>query len=101
MLTQKASPLLLSTSLWCPWVMHLEADPGFTLDPDVPGNGAWLNTSTYVFTPEPSMNGGTEYTIQINPNLVATSGASLQSQNDPIIFTTSQPRFHPGIAAPR
>jgi alpha-2-macroglobulin len=67
-------------------------DPGFTLDPDVPGKGEWLNTSTYVFTPEPSMNGGTEYTIQINPNLVATSGAPLQPQGqDPIIFTTSQP----------
>jgi alpha-2-macroglobulin len=67
-------------------------DLGFTLDPDVPGKGEWLNTSTYVFTPEPSMNGGTEYAIQINPNLVATSGAPLQPQGqDPVIFTTSQP----------
>lgn len=67
-------------------------EPGFTLDPDVPGKGEWLNTSTYVFTPEPSMNGGTEYAIQINPNLVATSGAALQPQEqDPVIFTTSEP----------
>jgi alpha-2-macroglobulin len=67
-------------------------EPGFTLNPDVPGKGEWLNTSTYVFTPEPSMNGGTEYAIQINPNLVATSGAPLQPQGqDPVSFTTTQP----------
>jgi alpha-2-macroglobulin len=67
-------------------------EPGFTLDPDVPGKGAWLNTSTYVFTAEPGMNGGTEYAIHINPDLVATSGASLQPQGqEPTIFTTSQP----------
>jgi alpha-2-macroglobulin len=70
-----------------------EAEPGFNLEPEVPGRGAWLNSSTYVFTPDPGMNGGTEYVIQINPKLVATSGAVLQPENQDLIrFTTSQPR---------
>lgn len=68
------------------------AEPGFSLSPEVPGTGEWLNTSTYVFTPDPSMNGGTTYTIQLNQNLVATSGAGLSPiQTLQFNFTTTQP----------
>jgi alpha-2-macroglobulin len=68
--------------------------PGFTLSPQVPGTGAWLNTSTYVFTPAPGMNGGTTYTIQLNENLVATSGAGLSpSQAIQYRFTTVTPKI--------
>jgi uncharacterized protein YfaS (alpha-2-macroglobulin family) len=68
------------------------ANPGFTLDPEVPGFGRWLNTSTYVFTPDPSMNGGTTYTIELNKGLVATSGAGLlPEQQGQFSFTTTHP----------
>jgi len=69
-----------------------EADHAFTLVPEVPGTGEWLNTSTYIFTPELSMEGGTDYSVNMNEGLVATSGTGL----DPLAltqynFTTTQP----------
>ena len=68
--------------------------PGFTLAPEVPGTGEWLNTSTYVFTPAPGMNGGTTYTIQLNENLVAASGAGLSpTQTFQHRFTTVTPKI--------
>ncbi len=69
-----------------------DQDPGFTLSPEVPGRGEWLNTSTYVFKPDPSMNGGAEYTLQLNQSLVAVSGAKLASDQDlEYTFTTTSP----------
>jgi len=58
-----------------------EAETGsaFKLTPEVPGTGEWLNTSTYIFTPDTSMEGGTTYSVDLNEELVATSGAGLDS----------------------
>lgn len=52
--------------------------PAFTLDPSASGRGEWLNTSTYVFYPEPPLMGGKTYTVSLNTSLVSTSGASLK-----------------------
>jgi alpha-2-macroglobulin len=69
-----------------------DADPAFSLSPEVPGQGEWINTSTYIFYPEPSMNGGTTYTIQLNDSLTAASGSGLApSQELQYSFTTTQP----------
>ncbi len=69
-----------------------DAEPGFSLSPEVAGKGEWLNTSTYVFTPETGMLGGTAYTIQVNPDLLGTSGAGLApTQTLEFDFTTTQP----------
>jgi hypothetical protein len=69
-----------------------DADPAFTLSPEVPGEGQWLNTSTYVFYPAPSMDGGTTYTIQLNENLQSTSGARFDaSEVGEFMFSTTQP----------
>lgn len=68
------------------------AESGFTLSPQVPGSGAWLNTSTYMFMPDPSMGGGITYTISLNENLVATSGVGLApTQPLQFSFTTTHP----------
>ena len=72
-------------------VVALGADgPGlpaaFTLEPPVDGQGEWLNTSTYVFYPEPTLSGGVTYTVTLNPELVSTAGAPL----DPDYETTWQ-----------
>jgi len=70
-----------------------DAEPGFTLSPDVSGTGAWLNTSTYAFTPDPSMNGGTLYTIALNEELLSVYGAGLTStQSLNYRFTTTKPQ---------
>lgn len=69
------------------------AEPAFTLSPEVPGEGYWLNTSTYIFYPDPSMNGGTTYTLHLNENLQSTSGAEIDSaQATTYRFSTTEPQ---------
>ena len=65
-------------------VVALGADPtslpsGFSLNPSAEGHGEWINTSTYIFYPDPALAGGTSYLVTINPQLTSTSGASLES----------------------
>lgn len=69
-----------------------DQEPGFSLSPEVPGKGEWLNTSTYIFKPDPSMDGGKEYTLRLNQFLEAVSGARLSSDQDlEYTFTTTSP----------
>jgi uncharacterized protein YfaS (alpha-2-macroglobulin family) len=65
----------------------------FTLQPSAKGRGEWINTSTYVFYPEPAMAGGTEYTVSLNMNLKTVTGVGFAG-NDVSTwkFTTSRPR---------
>ena len=70
-----------------------EAEPAFTLSPGVEGSGMWLNTSTYTFSPDPSLNGGTRYTINLDPSLVSTFGSGFDSSSQrQFSFTTSEPQ---------
>ncbi|HKY55150.1 MAG TPA: Ig-like domain-containing protein, partial [Anaerolineales bacterium] len=81
-------------------VVALGADPSsqppaFSLQPSVTGRGEWINTSAYVFYPEPSMAGGTEYTVTLNPALKTVTGVSLPDaggEGNSWSFTTSRPR---------
>jgi alpha-2-macroglobulin len=70
--------------------------PAFTLEPEVPGRGEWINTSTYAFYPEPALAGGVEYTVTLNPSLTATTGAALTSEQPGRYswrFRTASPRL--------
>ena len=69
-----------------------DGPPAFSLNPQVSGEGKWLNTTTYIFKPEVSMAGGTMYTIQLNDALTATSGAEFESQELQFLFTTTTPK---------
>ena len=70
----------------------ISAEPGFSLDPNVPGKGEWLNSTTYKFRPDLTLDGGTIYTIQLNENLAAISGATFSTlQPLTIDFTTGFP----------
>jgi uncharacterized protein YfaS (alpha-2-macroglobulin family) len=64
----------------------------FTLQPSAPGRGEWLNTSTYIFYPEPALGSGREYTVRLNPDLRGTDGSPLESLS-PWSFSTTQPRL--------
>ncbi len=69
-----------------------DAAPAFTLSPEVQGTGQWLNTSTYIFYPSPSMSGGATYTVHINEELESTGGASLDlTQQTEYQFSTTEP----------
>ncbi len=52
--------------------------PAFTLDPPAQGHGEWLNSSTYIFSPEPALFGGNTYQVRLNPALHSTAGTPLQ-----------------------
>ena len=65
-------------------VVALGADPaslpaGFSLSPAAQGKGEWINTSTYIFYPQPALAGGISYEVSVNPQLTSTGGAPLES----------------------
>ncbi|RPJ37316.1 MAG: hypothetical protein EHM21_18185, partial [Chloroflexi bacterium] len=66
--------------------------PAFTLTPAVNGRGEWLNTSTYIFYPQPALMGGARYTVRLNAALTSLEGSPLA--NDTSLewsFSTSLP----------
>lgn len=78
-------------------VVPLGADPdtlqpGFEIEPTAPGRGVWLNTSTYVFYPEPALEGGKTYQVRVNPDLVSTDGTPLEDGFS-WSFTTAEPQL--------
>jgi len=78
-------------------VVALGADPtslpaAFTLKPSANGRGEWINTSTYIFYPEPALAGGASYHVSLNPDLISTSGSPLESTPG-WSFNTVLPRF--------
>ncbi|HVP21100.1 MAG TPA: Ig-like domain-containing protein, partial [Anaerolineaceae bacterium] len=46
----------------------------FTLDPPGRGRSEWLNTSTYIFYPNPGLAGGVKYTVHLNKDLMSADG---------------------------
>ena len=78
-------------------VVPLGANPaslpaGFSLTPSADGRGEWINTSTYIFYPNPALAGGESYRVSINPDLTSTNGSPLESAPD-WSFSTVLPRL--------
>ncbi len=68
--------------------------PAFTLEPQAAGRGEWLNTSTYIFYPEPSLAGGVTYSVVLDPNLTSSDGVPLSLEGlepQEWSFTTALP----------
>lgn len=61
-----------------------------SISPAVQGQGEWLNTSIYQFTPAQPLEGGQTYTVTLEPGIVAEDGAELRQ---PVTweFTTLPP----------
>lgn len=59
-----------------------EVPAAFTLEPTASGRGEWLNTSTYIFYPQPALTGGQQYAVRLNPGLTSTDGTPLQTAGD-------------------
>ncbi len=66
--------------------------PAFSLDPPVQGHGEWLNTSTYIFYPQPAMLGGVTYTAVLNPALQSAAGTPLEEATS-WSFSTAKPQI--------
>jgi hypothetical protein len=62
-----------------------------SFDPPVEGEGEWVNTSIYAFTPDGPLAGGTTYTARVAAGLEDTTGGLLE---DDYVwqFTTERPR---------
>jgi hypothetical protein len=78
-------------------VVPLGAEAGdlpaaFTLDPAAEGDGEWINTSTYIFYPDLSLEGGKVYTVRLNPDLRSTNGSPLEEASS-WSFSTALPRL--------
>ncbi len=80
-------------------VVALGADPAdlapaFSLQPEAKGRGEWLNTSTYIFYPQPALAGGVHYTVVVDSALKSSGGVPLSLEGlDPQewAFTTALP----------
>ncbi len=67
---------------------------GLILDPISQGKGEWINTSTYVFYPQPSLAGGKTYTVSANPVLTSVAGAVIKAGTTKTwSFTTALPKI--------
>lgn len=67
---------------------------GFYLEPDVAGQGFWLNNSTYVFKPDSGLLSGIEYKAYINRQLRSLYGTVLEVSGDTNwVFSTIQPEI--------
>ncbi|MEP7135596.1 MAG: Ig-like domain-containing protein [Chloroflexota bacterium] len=65
----------------------------FVMVPSVPGRGEWINTSTYIFYPDPAMAGGTEYAVSLSQALKSVTGDSFaSSEGNAWKFVTSTPQ---------
>ena len=96
--TQDASSSSAVVAAFNQPVVPLGADPsslpqGFSLQPAASGSGEWINTSTYIFYPDPGLSGGVNYTASINPTLIATSGSNLDTSDLTWNFTVGLPRL--------
>ena len=71
-----------------------DAPPAVSIDPLVEGRGEWINTSTYIFYPQPGLAGGVTYTVHLNADLLSQSGLTL-AENTPTewTFTTALPQI--------
>ncbi len=50
-----------------------------TLSPAVAGLGEWVNSAVYIFRPSQPLDGDTEYTVTISPDLAAVDGSVMGS----------------------
>lgn len=78
-------------------VISLGAEPEslavpFQIEPAVVGSGEWINTSTYIFYPEPALEGGRTYTVQLDPSLLGVDGNPLAEATS-WSFTTAMPQL--------
>jgi uncharacterized protein YfaS (alpha-2-macroglobulin family) len=72
-----------------------QEDPpnAISLQPEIVGKGEWINTSTFIFHPEPGLVGGTIYTVNLNGNLTSSGGAPIDPES--LIswkFSTAKPQ---------
>ena len=87
-------------------VAPLGADPetlptAFSIEPAATGIGEWINTSTYIFYPDPPLVGGTTYHVSLNTGLISTSGSPFigiaDMDEDSWSFSTASPSLRSAI----
>ncbi|NSW51976.1 MAG: Ig-like domain-containing protein [Anaerolineae bacterium] len=72
---------------------HENNPEAFAISPEVPGIGRWAGESIYIFYPASPMLGSTQYTVQVNQSLTASSGAFFIQQPKNFEFSTTSPQL--------
>lgn len=95
--TQNVDPTSAIVAAFNQPIVPLGADPetlpqAFTIMPASNGKAEWINTSTYVFYPDPALAGGRTYTVHINPDLTSLAGSPLETASS-WAFTTLPARL--------
>ncbi|HLA43192.1 MAG TPA: Ig-like domain-containing protein, partial [Aggregatilineales bacterium] len=62
------------------------------ISPELNGTGEWLNTSIYVFRPDPGLLGGLDHTVTVKAGLTDVTGAVLR-EDFSWTFSTLQPEI--------
>lgn len=89
-----ASAVVASFNLPVVSLGNADGPRAFEIQPPVEGRGEWLNTSTYIFYPEPALQGGIDYTVTIDPKLTSQAGSQLSGETSlSWAFTTARPRI--------
>ncbi|TLN27510.1 hypothetical protein FDZ74_01265, partial [bacterium] len=64
----------------------------FSIEPAVEGSGEWVNTSTYIFYPQPALQGGVTYTVTLDGGLKSQAGSGFTPDAELAwSFTTATP----------
>jgi uncharacterized protein YfaS (alpha-2-macroglobulin family) len=100
--TEEADPSSAIVATFDQPIVPLGSDPGtlpvaFDIEPAAAGRGEWVNTSTYIFYPNPPLLGGTTYLVTLNPDLQSTKGGPFDGlagfQGSTWSFSTASPRL--------
>jgi len=106
--TREVSPIAAIVATFNRSIIPLGSDtnassPAFSLKGESgenpAGHGEWVNTSTYIFYPEPPLAGGETYTVEINRELKSVEGSPLETEMATLgvpyewSFTTADPRL--------
>jgi hypothetical protein len=70
---------------------YAERPQPLRFDPPIAGQGEWLNTSIYVFTPDEPLAGGSTYTARVEAGLEDTTGGILE-EDYTWTFSTQPPQ---------
>ena len=80
-------------------IVPMQAEPSqqpaaFSLLPNAEGHGEWINSSTYIFYPDPPLSGGSQYTVTLDEKLTSTQGTTIDPAPESLkewTFRTAMP----------
>ena len=74
--------------------VKIDEPEALIISPALTGEGEWINTSTYQFSPDPGLAGGITYQVKLSPALTSLAGAALAPESTQTwSFSTAYPQM--------